>query len=129
MLLYLSGAFDTIDHIIRDRFGITATCFAWFESFLSNRSQIIQMHGTLSAERAVLFGVPQGSVLGPLMFICYTAPFGDIARRHGINVHLHADDTQLYIAFIPLSEEDAIQAVKRIQACAQKYENGWGRIN
>ena len=99
VLLDLSAAVDTIDHIImltrlRDRFGITATCLAWFESYLVNRSQRIQMHDRLSAERPVVFGLPQGSVLGPLMCICYTAPLGDIARRHGINVHLYADDTQ-----------------------------------
>ena len=122
VLIDLSAAFDTIDHTImltrlRDRFGITATCLAWFESYLENRSQRIQMHGRLSAERAVVFGVPQGSVLGPLMFICYTAPLGDIARRHGINVHLYADDTQLYLAFSPHSDEDTIQAVTRIQDC------------
>ena len=92
VLLDLSAAFDTIDHTImltrlRDRFGITATCLAWFESYLENRSQRIQMHGRLSAERPGVFGVPQGSVLGPLMFICYTAALGDIARRYGINVN------------------------------------------
>ena len=93
VLLDLSAAFDTIDHTIiltrfRDRCGITATCLAWFESYLVNRSQRIQMHGRISAERPVVFGVPQGSVLGPLMCICYTAPLGDIARRHGIDVHM-----------------------------------------
>ena len=124
----LSAAFDTIDHIImltrlRDRFGITATCLAWFESYLVKRNQRIQMHGRISAERPVVFGVPQGSVLGPLVFICYTAPLGDIARRHGINVHLYADDTQLYLAFSPHSDEDTIQAVTRIQDCVAELQD------
>ena len=110
------------------RFGITATCLAWLKSYLVNRSQRIQMHGRLSAERPVLFGVPQGSVLGPLMFICYTAPLGDVARRHGINVHLYADDTQLYLAFIPHSDEDTIQAVTRIQDCVAELQD-WMNIN
>ena len=133
VLLDLSAAFDTIDHTImltrlRDRFGITATCLAWFESYLENRSQRIQMHGRLSAERPMVFGVPQGSVLSPLMFICYTAPLGDIARRHGINVHLYADDTQLYLAFSPHSDEDTIQAVTRIQNCVAELQD-WMNIN
>ena len=133
MLLDLSAAFDTIDHTImltrlRDRFGITATCLAGVESYLENRSQRIQMHGRLSAERPVVFGVPHGSVLGPLMFICYTAPLGDIARRQGINVHLYADDTQLYLAFSPHSDEDTIQAVTRIQNCVAELQD-WMNIN
>ena len=59
----------------------------------------------------MVFGVQQGSVLGPLMRICYTAPLGNIAPRHRINVHSYADDIQLYIAFSPLLEDDNIQAV------------------
>ena len=112
----------------RDRFGITATCLAWVESYLVNRSQRIQMHGKISAERPVVFGVPQGSVLSPLMFICYTAPFGEIAHRHGINVHLYADDTQLCLAFSPHSDEDTIQAVMRIQDCVAELQD-WMNIN
>ena len=133
VLLDLSAAFDTIDYTImltrlRDRFGITATCLAWFESYLVNQSQRIQMHGILSVERPVVFGVPQGSVLGPLMFICYIDPLGDIARRHGINVHLYADDAQLYLAFSPHSDEDTIQAVTRIQDCVAELQD-WMNIN
>ncbi|KAK2174718.1 hypothetical protein NP493_757g00022 [Ridgeia piscesae] len=128
VLLDLSAAFDTIDHTImltrlRDRFGITTTCLAWFESNLVNRSQRIQKHGKIPAERPVVFGVPQGSVLGPLMFICYTAPFGDIAHRHEINVHLYADDSQLYLASSPHSDEDTIQAVTRIQDCVAELQD------
>ena len=62
------------------------------------------------------------------MFICYTAPLGDIARRHGINVHLYADDTQLYIAFSPHSDEDTIQVVTRIQDCVAELQD-WMNIN
>ena len=62
------------------------------------------------------------------MFICYTAPLGDIAHRHGINVHLCADDIQLYLTFSPHSDEDTIQAVTRIQDCVKELQQ-WININ
>ena len=113
---------------LKDRFGITGTTLKWFESYLINRSQNIQVHGRTSAERPVAVGIPQGSVLGPLTFISYTTPLGDVAHRHETNIHLYADDTQLYIAFSPLSEEDTTQTVKRTQACVVEIQE-WMLMN
>ena len=84
---------------------------------MENRTQDIQVHGTISEEQAVVFGVPQGSALGPLLFISYTAPLCDIARRHGISLHLYAEDAQLYISFSPLSNEDTHSGIMSLQAC------------
>ena len=128
VLLDMSAAFDTIDHgimlsCLRARFGISGTALKWFESYMDNRSQNIQVRDTISEEQAVMFGVPQGSVLGPLMFISYTAPLCDIARRHGISIHLYADDTQPYISFSPLSNEDINSAMMRLQACVFDIQN------
>lgn len=102
--LDLSAAFDTIDHQIllarlAHRFGITGRCFHWIKSYLDGRKLRVATDGTLSDSKALYFGVPQGSVLGPKLFTMYLVPLGDIARSHGVTFHAYADDCQLYIAF------------------------------
>ena len=72
-LLDLSAAFDTIDHsVLIDRlsawFGVGGYALKWFSSYLADRHQVINIHGSLSYRFSLNFGVPQGSVLGPLLF-------------------------------------------------------------
>ena len=56
-------------------------------------------------------------MLGSLLFTSYTAPLGEIARRHGVELHLYADDTQAYMSFSPLSNESTRRTFQRIEAC------------
>jgi hypothetical protein len=77
-LLDLSAAFDTVDHNILARrlekdFGITDSALAWIVSYLSDRKHAVACGGVLSATTSLFCGVPQGSVLGPLLFFMYTA--------------------------------------------------------
>ena len=78
-LLDLSAAFDTIDHVILSQrlsstFGCTGTVLGWFESYLSNRTQSVFVNDIQSAPSNLKYGVPQGSVLGPILFTMYTQP-------------------------------------------------------
>lgn len=59
----------------------------------------MKVNGGVSSSRELLYGVPQCSVLGPILFLLYTSPLGDIMRHHNVDFHLNADDTQLYITF------------------------------
>ena len=101
VLLDLSAAFDTIDHdILLHRlhhvFGIQGTALSWFRSYLTNRFQMVSIKGTLSDPVELCYGVPQGSVLGPILFILYMQPLSHVILNHPVSHMLYADDTQVY---------------------------------
>jgi hypothetical protein len=119
VLLDLSAAFDTIDHQIllsrlQKRFGITDTVLKWFTSYLKDRCQQVSINGVQSNKVELLCGVPQGSVLGPILFTLYVSPLEDIIHRHNLKCMTYADDTQVYIEVRPGNTEDA---KTQLQSC------------
>ena len=102
-LLDLSAAFDTIDHsILLSRlsysFGISDTVLAWFTSYLTDRTQTISVNGSKSLPAPLHYGVPQGSVLGPILFVLYTQPLSKRIQHHSLYHHSFSDDNQHYIS-------------------------------
>jgi hypothetical protein len=94
------------------RFGITGKALTWFRSYLSNRTQYVNINGAESSVGSLDCGVPQGSVLGPILYLLYTSPLGDILRQHNMSYHLYADDTQLNTTFSYNGDENEIASTK-----------------
>jgi len=122
VLLDLSAAFDTVDHNIllsrlQHRIGIAGTAHKWFKSYLTDRKQCVSINGQQSSTIGLQYGVPQGSVLGPVLFTLYTTPIGEIIRKHHIEFHIYADDTQLVTSFDPKKAGDMSKAIKRMECC------------
>ena len=103
VLLDQSAAFDTIDHdtllnSLSSWFVVNGVVLDWFKSYLSDCVQCIKIGSILSDPKKLLYGVPQGSVLGPILFSLYTTPLSKVIRNHpGISFQFYADDTQLYV--------------------------------
>ena len=122
LLLDMSAAFDTIDHEIllnrlSDRCGIKGTVLKWFRSYLSNRTQIVQIGNKQSKPKPLNYGVPQGSVLGPLLFTIYTLPLGDIIKHNNTNYQIYADDNELYLMFSPNDEDMQVRSKEIMEHC------------
>ena len=106
-LLDLSEAFDTIDHVILSQrlsstFGCTGIVLSWFESYLSNRSQSVFVNDVQPAPSTLKHGVPQGSVLEPILFTMYTQPLRSVIQQLGTTYHFFfADESQLHDSAAP----------------------------
>ena len=95
-LLDLSAAFDTLDHPIllqrlETTFGISGTVLHWFASYLEGREQSVKVDNVLSSPSPLRFGVPQGSVLGPILFTLYSQPLSDLICRHECDCHKRSE--------------------------------------
>ena len=115
-------AFDTIDHTtllscLLDWFGVGGSALKWFSSYLTERFQSAKIGSTLSDLQKLLFGIPQGSVLGPLLFSLYTSPLSTLIGKHkGVKFHFYSDDLQLYVY---LSHKNASAAFDKLNRCLQ----------
>ncbi len=103
-LLDLSPAFYTVDHSIllsrlESNFGLTGKALSWLRSYISGCRQLVRINGVTSEPTPPVYGVPQGSVLGPVLFILYKTPLFGVINDYGVSFHFFADDTQAYTRF------------------------------
>uniref|UniRef100_A0A8D0A4W1 Reverse transcriptase domain-containing protein n=1 Tax=Sander lucioperca TaxID=283035 RepID=A0A8D0A4W1_SANLU len=118
VLLDLTAAFDTVDHaVLLSRLehcvGIRGTALKWFSSFLANRSFSIMIGDLFSSAAPLSCGVPQGSILGPILFSLYMLPLGAIIGKHKLSFHCYADDLQIYL---PIKANDSV-ALNSLLSC------------
>jgi hypothetical protein len=130
VLLDLSAAFDTIDHHIlltrlNSTFGLSGSALSLLSSYLTDRFQYVTIANQSSAQKSLSTGVPQGSVLGPLLFSLYTSPIAQLLTKYPISFHLYADDTQLYISFSGPESSSALSSLS--SALDSVYE--WLTLN
>ena len=115
-----SAAFDTINHDVlinrlESQFGVDRGASCWLRSYLTDKQQFVKLGDHLSTTTQCASGVPQGSVLGPLLFTAYVSPVGELIESHGVSYHQFADDTQLLVA---MNVTDAGPALEKLANCS-----------
>ena len=121
VMLDLSAAFDTVRHdlLLEDLRAIgIEDVYRWHKSYLENRSVTVVVSNAKSVTKSLTKGVPQGSVLGPLLFTIYTIELSKILKRHNVKFKLYADDTQFYFPVETVDEaskkiEEIMKDIKR----------------
>lgn len=122
VLLDLSAAFDTVNHVVLSNrlstsFGVRGSALHWFASNLSNRSQRVSFDQKLSEDFQLDCGVPQGSCLGPLLFMICVSELFEVIKEYLSQAHAYADDTQLHLSLKADSTSSQIDAVDSMERC------------
>lgn len=109
-LLDLSAAFDTVVHsillLVCENFGIEGAALLYLKSYLEGRTYHVQIGDCFSDVKPLTRGVPQGSVLGPILFCIYTAELSSVLEKYGVKYKLFADDTQFYMSLTNIQDTE-----------------------
>ena len=127
VLLDLSAAFDTVNHSVllnrlTNDIGVGGAVLKWFESYLTGRTRVC-INGTFAEPHNLQYGLPQGSMVGPLSFTIYTCPIGLIIKKYSLDYHIYADDIQLYVTFNPTDPSSINAALSRLSSCITEIQN------
>ena len=128
--LDMSAAFDTLDHAtllhrLKHTFGLSGFVISWIQSYLFSRSSFVKIDSSSSPITTILTGVPQGSVLGPLLFVLFISPIANVinpgqACNNLVSFHQYADDTQLYIG---ANSSSLPSRIASIESCTLRVHN------
>ena len=120
VLLDMSKTLDNVDHQILlrkiQRVGASTSALKWFKSYLTNRYQVVRIHSSVSDPLPVECGVPQGSILGPLLFSIYVNDLPEVPRH--CSTECYVDDTKLSVSFNLYDSERIVQEMKICCLCA-----------
>ena len=95
------------------------------ESNLKDREQFVHIENARSSIRQLLRGVPQGSVLGPLLYVLYTAPIVDIIKPYDRRYHLNGDDTQIYAYSFSQSQQGLYLVKSKLEEFVKHFNDSW----
>ena len=109
---------------LHDWFGLDGTVLSWIKSYLSNRKQKIKIGDSFSEAVILPFGVPQGSVLGPLLFTLYTSPLSQVISKFKVTHHLYADDTQIYLAVDSRNFDSSMEELTECLKSVEEWMEG-----
>ena len=131
VLIDLSSAFDTVDQDILlfkllNHFGITGTVLEWIKSYLKGRTFSVRIQNVNGKMCLLIYGVPQGTILGPLLFVLYIHDIVSIGEKYDVSVELYADDCSWYYSFSPLSERSL--AIQNVNKCMNEIKT-WMEMN
>ena len=109
-LLDMSAPFDMVYHSIllqklTRTYGVNGVTLEWLKSYLRDRHQVVAHGGTRSTKRNLIYRVPQGSILGPILFLLCTGEINDIIKRYGLHSQCYADDCQVHSNSKPVEKE------------------------
>lgn len=129
--LDISSAFDMIPHNLlltrlKQCFGITGPPLDWLKSYLSNRINYVNINSEMSPKAPVFEGVPQGSVLGPILFTTFISPISNVINLESLSHQQYADDTQIYL---PVNLNNIWDKKQKLENCLNDiklwfYQNG-----
>ena len=107
---------------------MNGTVLTWITNYLKGRVQRVVVNNTHPDLVNLIYDVPQGLVLRPLLFSLFISPLGDICRNHNILFHSHADDQQVYLSFDPSIADNENLCIKKIETCIQDIRV-WMKMN